>query len=53
MANSPQLKKFTYNDRIKVKETQKTDYSNIWIGLSFVVGLLFILYLTLKKYKIL
>lgn len=32
------------------KETQKTDYSNIWIGLSAVIGILFVLYLTLKKY---
>lgn len=37
----------------KNKETEKTDYSNLYIGLSFAVGLLFILYLTLKKYKIL
>lgn len=35
------------------KETVKIDNSNLYIGLSFVVGLLFILYLTLKKYKIL
>lgn len=35
------------------KETVKTDNSNLYIGLLFVVGLLFILYLTLKKYKIL
>lgn len=34
----------------KNKETQKTDYSNIWIGLSAVIGILFVLYLTLKKY---
>ena len=47
------IKKVTHNERVKEKETQKTDYSNIWIGLSFVVGLLFIVYLTLKKYKIL
>lgn len=32
------------------KETEKTDYSNIWIGLSAVIGTLFVLYLTLKKY---
>ncbi|HJS00718.1 MAG TPA: hypothetical protein VJ780_07280 [Flavobacterium sp.] len=34
----------------KNKETQKTDYSNLWIGLSAVIGTLFVLYLTLKKY---
>lgn len=34
----------------KNKETQKTDYSNIWIGLSAVIGILFVLYITLKKY---
>jgi len=32
------------------RNTEKTDYSNIWIGLSFVIGILFVLYLTLKKY---
>lgn len=32
------------------KETQKTDNSNLYIGLSLVVGTLFVLYLTLKKY---
>lgn len=35
------------------KKTEKTDYSNLWIGLSLVIGTLFVLYLTLTKYKIL
>jgi hypothetical protein len=30
--------------------TEKTDRSNVWIGLSLVIGTLFVLYLTLKKY---
>lgn len=37
-------------EEAKNKQTQKTDYSNIWIGLSLVFGILFVLYLTLKKY---
>ena len=32
------------------KETKKTDNSNLYIGLSLVIGTLFVLYLTLKKY---
>jgi len=35
------------------KETQKTDNSNLYIGLSLVIGTLFVIYLTLTKYKIL
>lgn len=35
------------------KNTVKTDYSNIWVGLALAIGTLFVLYLTLKKYKIL
>lgn len=35
------------------KKTEKTDRSNLWIGLSLVIGTLFVLYLTLTKYKIL
>jgi hypothetical protein len=35
------------------KQTEKTDNSNLWIGLTFVIGTLFVIYLTLKKYKIL
>lgn len=35
------------------KHTEKTDNSNLWIGLSLVIGTLFVLYLTLTKYKIL
>lgn len=35
------------------KKSEKTDHANIWIGLSLVIGTLFVLYLTLKKYKIL
>lgn len=34
------------------KETVKTDYSNLYIGLSFVIGILFVLYLSLKKHNI-
>lgn len=34
------------------KETVKTDNSNLYIGLSFVVGILFVLYLALKKHNI-
>lgn len=37
----------------KEKNVEKTDYSNIWIGITFVIGTLFVLYLSLKKYKIL
>ena len=33
----------------KVKQTEKKDNSNLWIGLFAVLGLLFVLYLTLKK----
>jgi len=33
----------------KNKETQKTDNSNLYIGLSLVIGTLFVIYLTLKK----
>jgi len=33
----------------KVKDSDKKDNSNLWIGLFAVLGLLFILYLTLKK----
>jgi hypothetical protein len=35
------------------KQTEKTDNSNLWIGLTFAIGTLFVIYLTLKKYKIL
>lgn len=35
------------------KDTEKKDSSNLWIGLSLIIGILFVLYLTLKKYKIL
>lgn len=35
------------------RESEKTDYSNLWIGLTAVIGTLFVLYLTLSKYKIL
>lgn len=34
------------------KETVKTDDSNLYIGLSFVIGILFVLYLSLKKHNI-
>lgn len=34
------------------KETVKTDNSNLYIGLSFVIGILFVLYLTLKKHNL-
>lgn len=34
----------------KDKKTEKTDHSNFWIGLSIIIGTLFVLYLTLKKY---
>lgn len=37
----------------KNKQTEKTDRSNVWIGFSFVAGLFFVVYLTLKKNKIL
>lgn len=40
-------------DLINKRDTERTDNANLYIGLSFVIGLLFILYLTLKKYKIL
>jgi len=35
---------------VENKETKKTDNSNLYIGLSLVIGTLFVLYLTLKKY---
>lgn len=35
------------------KKTEKTDHSNLWIGLSLVIGTLFVIYITLTKYKIL
>lgn len=34
------------------KETVKTDNSNLYIGLSFVIGILFVLYLALKKHNL-
>lgn len=34
------------------KETVKTDNSNLYIGLSFVIGTLFVLYLSLKKHNL-
>jgi len=37
----------------KNKEAVKTDNSNLYIGLSLVIGTLFVIYLTLTKYKIL
>lgn len=37
----------------KGKQTEKIDHSNVWIGLTAVIGTLFVLYLTLTKYKIL
>ena len=40
-------------DEAGSKETQKTDNSNLYIGLSLVIGTLFVIYLTLTKYKIL
>lgn len=40
-------------EKKKVKEVESNNRNLLWIGLSFVVGLLFIVYLTLKKYKIL
>lgn len=36
----------------KNKETVKTDNANLYIGLSFVIGILFVLYLALKKHNI-
>lgn len=35
---------------VKDKNTVKTDYSNVWVGLSMIIGTLFVLYLALKKY---
>ena len=46
----------SYNGSEKLdieKKTEKTDHSNLWIGLSLVIGTLFVLYITLTKYKIL
>lgn len=37
----------------KKKETVSNNKNLLWIGLSFVIGLLFIVYLNLKKYEIL
>lgn len=34
------------------KETIKTDNSNLYIGLSFVIGILFVLYLAIKKHNL-
>jgi len=45
---------YTVSDADAVsKETKKTDNSNLYIGLSLVIGTLFVIYLTLTKYKIL
>lgn len=37
----------------KVKQTESKNRNLLWIGLFAVAGLLFVLYLTLKRYKIL
>lgn len=48
-------KNLSYNGSESEKEnkkTIKTDNSNLYIGLSFVIGILFVLYLVLKKHNI-
>lgn len=32
------------------RSTERTDYSNIWIGLSLSIGTLIVMYLTIKRY---
>ena len=40
--------KGTKKEKAKKSETEKTDYSNIWIGISFVIALFFTLYMIVK-----
>ena len=44
-------KRGTKKEKAKKAETEKTDYSNIWIGISFVIALFFTLYMIVKTNK--
>lgn len=44
-------KKSTKKEKAKKAETEKTDYSNIWIGISFVIALFITLYMIVKTNK--
>lgn len=44
-------KKGTKKEKAKKAETEKTDYSNIWIGISAVIALFFTLYMIFKLKK--
>jgi hypothetical protein len=43
--------KGTKKEIAKNSNSEKTDYSNIWIGISFVIGLFFTLYMIVKLKK--
>ena len=45
----------SYTSSEKSEKTKKTESDNqnlLWIGLTFVIGILFVLYLTIKKYTL-